>query len=419
MTTVSKKIIGTGAAMRLLRERLALAAQSLATVLVTGESGTGKELVARAIHDLSPRCGGPFVPINCGSIPRDLLESELFGHIKGSFSGAIADRKGRFELARGGTIFLDEIGDMPAVMQVKLLRVLQEGVVDPVGGAKSVAVDVRVVAATHRDLETECTESRFREDLYFRLNVLPIRVPALRERTDDLPQLISHFIVTHTPQEQLRISLAPCLTQALHDYDWPGNIRELSNLIQRLSVLMPGKRLSVATVSRDLLPRKMKLVPMDVSVAVSPENGLEERLRPTEEGLPLQPQNTEALSQPLEKSSIGPNAESESMPHDIFSSANEVDALFAAGSGQEFSNSSGQDEDNPVEEIIMIAHGGSLFKSQGIPLKNHLADIEKKIIERALNYTGGNVSKTAQLLHLQRTTLIQKMNKIKSEGNTP
>ena len=419
MTTVSKKIIGTGAAMRLLRERLALAAQSLATVLVTGESGTGKELVARAIHDLSPRCGGPFVPINCGSIPRDLLESELFGHIKGSFSGAIADRKGRFELARGGTIFLDEIGDMPAVMQVKLLRVLQEGVVDPVGGAKSVAVDVRVVAATHRDLETECTESRFREDLYFRLNVLPIRVPALRERTDDLPQLISHFIVTHTPQEQLRISLAPCLTQALHDYDWPGNIRELSNLIQRLSVLMPGKRLSVATVSRDLLPRKMKLVPMDVSVPLSPENVLEERLRPTEEGLPLQPQNTEALSQPLEKSSIGSKAESESMPNDIFSSTNEVDALFAAGSGQEFSNSSGQDEDNPVEEIIMIAHGGSLFKSQGIPLKNHLADIEKKIIERALNYTGGNVSKTAQLLHLQRTTLIQKMNKIKSEGNTP
>jgi sigma-54 specific flagellar transcriptional regulator A len=416
---VSKKIIGTGAAMRLLRERLALAAQSLATVLVTGESGTGKELVARAIHDLSPRCGGPFVPINCGSIPRDLLESELFGHIKGSFSGAIADRKGRFELARGGTIFLDEIGDMPAVMQVKLLRVLQEGVVDPVGGAKSVAVDVRVVAATHRDLETECTESRFREDLYFRLNVLPIRVPALRERTDDLPQLISHFIVTHTPQEQLRISLAPCLTQALHDYDWPGNIRELSNLIQRLSVLMPGKRLSVATVSRDLLPRKMKLVPMDVSVPLSPENVLEERLRPTEEGLPLQPQNTEALSQPLEKSSIGSKAESESMPNDIFSSTNEVDALFAAGSGQEFSNSSGQDEDNPVEEIIMIAHGGSLFKSQGIPLKNHLADIEKKIIERALNYTGGNVSKTAQLLHLQRTTLIQKMNKIKSEGNTP
>ncbi len=419
MTTVSKKIIGTGAAMRLLRERLALAAQSLATVLVTGESGTGKELVARAIHDLSPRCGGPFVPINCGSIPRDLLESELFGHIKGSFSGAIADRKGRFELARGGTIFLDEIGDMPAVMQVKLLRVLQEGVVDPVGGAKSVAVDVRVVAATHRDLETECTESRFREDLYFRLNVLPIRVPPLRERTDDLPQLISHFIVTHTPQEQLRISLAPCLTQALHDYDWPGNIRELSNLIQRLSVLMPGKRLSVATVSRDLLPRKMKLVPMEVSVPVSPENVLEGRLRPTEEGLPLQPQNTEALSQPLEKSSIGSKAESESMPNDIFSSTNEVDALFAAGSGQEFSNSSGQDEDNPVEEIIMIAHGGSLFKSQGIPLKNHLADIEKKIIERALNYTGGNVSKTAQLLHLQRTTLIQKMNKIKSEGNTP
>jgi len=416
---VSNKIIGTGAEMRLLRERLALAAQSLATVLVTGESGTGKELVARAIHDLSPRCGGPFVPINCGSIPRDLLESELFGHIKGSFSGAIADRKGRFELARGGTIFLDEIGDMPAVMQVKLLRVLQEGVVDPVGGAKSVAVDVRVVAATHRDLETECTESRFREDLYFRLNVLPIRVPPLRERTDDLPQLISHFIVTHTPQEQLRISLAPCLTQALHDYDWPGNIRELSNLIQRLSVLMPGKRLSVATVSRDLLPRKMKLVPMDVSVPVSPGNVLEERLRPTEEGLPLQPQNTEALSQPLEKSSIGSKAESESMPNDIFSSTNEVDALFAAGSGQEFSNSSGQDEDNPVEEIIMIAHGGSLFKSQGIPLKNHLADIEKKIIERALNYTGGNVSKTAQLLHLQRTTLIQKMNKIKSEGNTP
>ena len=201
-----RQIIGDSKQMRALREMLSLVAGTTATVLISGESGSGKELVAQAIHDGSPRSKAAFVPINCAAIPRELLESELFGHRKGAFSGAIADRKGRFELADGGTLFLDEIGDMPAEMQVKLLRVLQEGVIDPVGSSVQVHVDVRVVAATHRDLEAECAAGRFREDLYFRLNVLPVQVPPLRERGDDIPRLIEHFAKFHAQAENRPIS---------------------------------------------------------------------------------------------------------------------------------------------------------------------------------------------------------------------
>ena len=213
----AKAFIGASAGAEAIRHLIERVASSNATVLITGESGTGKELVARALHDQSDRSGGNFVPINCAAIPKDLLESELFGHRKGAFTGAMADRIGRFELAHGGTIFLDEIGDLSLDMQVKLLRVLQERTVDPVGGLKSVAVDVRVVAATHRDLEAEIEAGRFREDLYYRLNVLPLNTPSLRQRSQDVPALLTHFAEHFASKGQTPITFTGDFLEALKD----------------------------------------------------------------------------------------------------------------------------------------------------------------------------------------------------------
>jgi sigma-54 specific flagellar transcriptional regulator A len=193
MTLTPHPLIGQSQAMRDTRSLIKTLAPSLSSVLIQGESGTGKELIAQALHAQGPRRSGPFVPINCGAIPRELLESELFGHRKGAFTGAVGERMGRFEMANGGTIFLDEIGDLPLDMQVKLLRVLQERQIEPLGANKSVAIDVRVIAATHKDLEKDIAEHKFREDLYYRLNVLPVRTAALRERPEDIAELISDF----------------------------------------------------------------------------------------------------------------------------------------------------------------------------------------------------------------------------------
>jgi sigma-54 specific flagellar transcriptional regulator A len=219
------------------------------TVLIRGESGCGKELVARRIHALSPRGKGPFVPVNCGAIPRDLLESELFGHEKGAFTGALTTRIGRFELADGGTLFLDEIGDMSFDMQVKLLRVLQERVFERVGSAEQRRSNVRIVAATHRDLETRARAGEFREDLYFRLNVFPIVVPPLRERVDDLPILIDDLVRRGEAEGRPSIRFTDLALDCLAAYSWPGNVRELENLIERLAILHPGK-----TIDRTDLP---------------------------------------------------------------------------------------------------------------------------------------------------------------------
>lgn len=218
------------------------------TVLVAGESGSGKELVARRIHELSPRHDGPFVPVNCGAIPADLLESELFGHEKGAFTGAITGRTGRFELAHTGTLFLDEIGDMSLDMQVKLLRVLQDRRIERVGSAESRHVDVRIIAATHRTLEQRVADGQFREDLYFRLAVLPINVPPLRQRLDDLPQLIEDLVREGVAAGRPSIAFDPSALGRLREHPWPGNVRELQNLVERMSILHPGALLQ----ARDL-----------------------------------------------------------------------------------------------------------------------------------------------------------------------
>ncbi len=370
----SKAFIGASAGAEAIRHLIERVASSTATVLITGESGTGKELVARALHDQSDRSGGNFVPINCAAIPKDLLESELFGHRKGAFTGAMADRIGRFELAHGGTIFLDEIGDLSLDMQVKLLRVLQERTVDPVGGLKSVEVDVRVVAATHRELEAEIEAGRFREDLYYRLNVLPLNTPALRQRTQDVPALLAHFAEHFAVNGQTPISFTADFIEALKDYAWPGNVRELSNLVDRFNTLFSGQLLSLATVPSSLLPKGLRT--LQAQRVSTPIADALEIVSPLSAKDMLQSANAEVMN-PF---------------------ANPAPPLT-------------MDLHNEVEDIIMLAQGLPSLPPEGLSLKDRLADIERDLIVQALNRTDGNVSQTARLLNLQRTTLIEKLNK--------
>ncbi len=231
---------GSSAGIEKVKQLIEKVANTDANVLILGESGTGKELVARAIHRLSDRADGTFVPVNCGAIPKDLLESELFGHEKGAFTGAISARKGRFEMAEGGTLFLDEIGDMDIAMQVKLLRVLQEKTFERVGSSRSLKANVRIVAATHRNLEQAIADGKFREDLFYRLNVFPIEMPPLRERREDVPAL-AHSMIQRLAKEQGSYALNQESLNALINHDWPGNVRELANLIERLRILYPDQ----------------------------------------------------------------------------------------------------------------------------------------------------------------------------------
>jgi len=245
------EIVGTSRGVKQVIERLEKVAPTPARVLITGENGTGKELVARAIHLLSSRARGPFVEVNCAAIPTELIESELFGHVKGSFTGAFADRAGKFELADGGTLFLDEIGDMSLSAQAKVLRALEEGVISRVGSGKTQEVDVRVVAATNKDLKAEIAAGRFREDLLYRLNVVPIEVPPLRARRADVPQLVEHFVgqLGRTGGLQPK-PFAPEAVQRLAAHDWPGNIRELRNAVERLLILTTGPAVTAQDVER-------------------------------------------------------------------------------------------------------------------------------------------------------------------------
>ena len=352
--------IGSSESAATLRQLVATMANSNATVMITGESGTGKELLARLLHEQSDRCGANFVPINCAAIPENLLESELFGHRKGAFTGAVADRIGRFELAHGGTIFLDEIGDMSLDMQVKLLRVLQERTVDPIGGTRQVQVDVRVVAATHRDLEAEIAAGRFREDLYYRLNVLPMVTPPLRERNADVPDLLDFFAKKCANFGKQPIRFKPDFLDALKKYPWPGNVRELSNLVDRFSTLYAGQELDLRAIPPTLLPK----------------------------GLVSAQAELQAQAPLLAKLEMTP-------PPEVLAEMNDQP----------------EEEENEIEGIIMLAQGMPQLPPEGLSLKERMAQIERSIIEQALSRNSGNVSRTAKLLNLQRTTLIEKINK--------
>jgi DNA-binding NtrC family response regulator len=260
-TTPLRGMIGSCAAMQEVYRLTRRVAQASTTVLLTGETGTGKELIARAIHELSPRSSGPFIRVNCGALSESLLESELFGHVKGAFTNAFENRTGRFEAAHGGTIFLDEINSVSFKLQVKLLRVLQEHEFERVGDTKTIRVDCRIVAATNRDLQDEIESGRFREDLYYRLNVVPIYLPPLRDRSEDVPALVESFLVQYARETNRPVPrLMPDAVTALKSYSWPGNVRELQNYAERAIVLMEGDEFRA-----DLLPPHVRgLAPMRI-----------------------------------------------------------------------------------------------------------------------------------------------------------
>lgn len=372
--------------MRVLRELIQTVAASRATVLITGESGTGKELVAQALHASGPRQAGPFIPINCGAIPKDLIESELFGYRRGAFTGALAHRTGRFEMAHGGTLFLDEVGDLPVDTQVKLLRVLQERRIEPLGSTESVAIDVRIIAATNRDLERDVQQGRFREDLFYRLNVIPMRTAPLRERAEDVHELLAFYARHHCQLDLEPVTFAPCMLEALRAYDWPGNVRELSNLVDRFSALYPSQCLRMESIPAWMLPPALARVkaasqadaaaPQPVAI-LTDAPGAEHLLQDTAWKAPdPEPEDAMVLDRP-EPSAQAP------------------DAAMA----------------NPAEDAIRMALGLELLGEQGISLRDRINSIERSFIEQAMDRSRGNVSQAARLLSLQRTTLIEKLAK--------
>ena len=372
---MSYRIIGSSEQTRRLQHLIDSIAPADVSVLVTGESGCGKELVAQAIHDRSERRHRPFIAVNCGAIPADLLESQLFGHKKGAFTGAIADHRGKLQEADTGTLFLDEIGDMPLSMQVKLLRVLQERNVTPIGSNQLIDIDIRVVAATHRNLEDEIAAGRFRADLFYRLNVLPVQVVPLRDRRSEIPELIEHFAEGLKSVDRA-ITLAPGLSSLLQAYDWPGNVRELSNTVHRLSVLYPGQRLDLHDVDATMLP----------------------------------PGALEGLSE-LPPPSVDDSADA----FEGLIEAEQADAASDVAAQKFLQDSVDASENSQVDEefesIVMLAQGYEDFRAQGQSLKGMLSEIEQDLIARALEETGGNVSRCAKLLKMQRTTLIERIKK--------
>lgn len=332
-----RSLVGTSRQIQNVRELIMQVADKDVSVLITGESGTGKEVVARNLHYHSNRRNEPFVPVNCGAIPAELLESELFGHEKGAFTGAITSRQGRFEMAEGGTLFLDEIGDMPLNMQVKILRVLQEHTYERVGGTKTMQANVRIIAATHKNLEAMIEDGSFREDLYYRLNVFPIEMPSLRERVEDLPLLLNELISRMENEKRGSIRFNSAAIMSLCRHEWHGNVRELANLVERLAILHP-----YGVVGVNELPKKFRHVDE------------------TDEGN-MQP--------PI------------------------------------------------VADVTQVDHGlvgidsPALLPVNGLDLKEYLNDLEKSLIQQALDDSTGVVARAAEKLKIRRTTLVEKMRK--------
>lgn len=377
----SRSPLGRSVAIETVRELISQVAPHATVVLIQGESGSGKEVVARALHDASSRRNKPFVPVNCGAIPADLLESELFGHEKGAFTGAISTRKGRFEMAEGGTLFLDEIGDMSLPMQVKLLRVLQERCFERVGSNQTIKSNVRIIAATHRDLETMVDLGSFRQDLYFRLNVFPIVVPALRERLDDLPMLIRHFCNRQIERDTTPPVFNQEVIDALSTYAWPGNIRELENLVERLSITHAGKTLSTTDLPARYYPMEL----LETELEREAERKAARQLAAEQQAAQLQAVPSVNKMPPM-AASIDTPAQREA----------EQAMLFDVQS---------QSNDSTSTAVVELPEAG-------LDLKQTLQDIEIRYITEALARVDGVVSRAARLLCLQRTTLVEKMKKL-------
>ncbi|MDX1757587.1 MAG: sigma-54 dependent transcriptional regulator [Marinobacter sp.] len=330
-----RSLVGTSRSVQGVRQLMEQVADKDVSVLITGESGTGKEVVARNLHYHSARRDKPFVPVNCGAIPAELLESELFGHEKGAFTGAITARVGRFEMAEGGTLFLDEIGDMPLNMQVKILRVLQERTFEKIGSNRTQTADVRIIAATHKNLEDMIETGDFREDLYYRLNVFPIEMPALRDRVEDIPLLINELISRMEKEKRGSLRLNSAAIMSLCRHDWPGNVRELANLVERLAIMHPYGVIGVQE-----LPKKFRYV-----------DDIDEN-RPVEDtGMPSGVPGLVGLDAP------------------------------------------------------------ALLPVNGIDLKDYLANLERQLIQQALDEAGGVVARAAEKLRIRRTTLVEKVRK--------
>ena len=366
-------LVGAGSSIANLRSLVTQVAPKMASVLLQGESGTGKEVVAQAIHDCSTRAKAPFVAVNCGAIPAELLESELFGHEKGAFTGAVAARKGRVELAEGGTLFLDEIGDMPFDMQVKLLRVLQERTFERVGGTKLQKANVRIVAATHQNLEGKVESGDFRMDLYYRLNVFPIDVPPLRERPEDIPLLAQRFIDLQQEQNGEAISLSRDALTQLCQCEWQGNIRELGNLIERLTILYPGE-----VVDTQKLPGRYAASQADW--VQTPRHDPEAVAKFIDDLFKDMDDSTQ------EKVAV--------LPTPVDNDVEDLSGLFATA-----------DQLPPVTPHVVD------FTIGDIDLKEHLAEIEKDLIFAALEHSDWVNAQAAKRLNLQRTTLVEKMRK--------
>lgn len=433
-------MVGSSAEIQELKALIRAIGPSDSTVLISGDSGTGKELVAEALHRASPRADYPFIPVNCAAIPRDLLESELFGHCKGAFTGAISDRKGRFELADKGTILLDEIGDMPMDLQVKLLRVLQERVIDPVGAVKSQCIDVRVIAATHEDLELLVKEGKFREDLFFRLNVLPVAIKPLRDHTEDIPQLFEYFAKQYATQGCKPISLHQRSLELMFKYHWPGNIRELSNLVDRYTALYPEQQIDLSKVPQTMLPMGMRKLLDTGSDGVNDGQTLQFSATSPDQ---IEQQMTLAIARgqlPFPQRGIQLKASIADLERSIIcqvlqrtegnvSQAAKLlsvqrttliekiskhglrDYQWQPNAPEQPNSPCSELEERQVEDIISMAQGHLLLPPRGLQLKSYLREIEHNLIQRALQLRDGNVSKTAELLGLQRTTLIEKLNK--------
>ncbi len=407
-TFTATPIIGQSDPTRGVKALIKTLAPSDSTVLITGESGTGKELIAQALHAQGQRHKGPFVPINCGAIPRDLIESELFGHRKGAFTGAFNDRLGRFELAQGGTIFLDEVGDLPLDMQVKLLRVLQERTILPIGATREVGIDVRVVAATHKNLEQEVAEGRFREDLYYRLNVLPCQTTPLRERPLDIPDLLAFYAAHYARNSTPPIRFGADLTDALMRYRWPGNVRELANLVDRFTTLYAGRELRLQDIAPSMMPAGLAQIQREAA-----EQRRSQAACPMEVLLAMEAEPSMAANAPAPTlSTVAVSASTPAARYPEPAPEEEL-ALWAQSS---VASTAAQDTEqehyaHEVEEIICLAQGLVQLPPEGLALKDQLVQIERSLIEQALARTSGNVSQSARLLRLQRTTLIEKINK--------